>query len=77
MMIYVGIGLAVLFLVASFWPKKPELSDEEHEEASGVIPADQGGFPLPPLDLVVPPTPRSLQRAVASPAQQGEEETSG
>jgi NADH-quinone oxidoreductase subunit H len=61
--LYIGIALVVLFLASSFWPRKKVLTDEEHEEASGVISTEKGGFPLPPLDLVVPPTPRSLQRS--------------
>ena len=71
---YIAIGLVVLFLIASFWPKKKVLTDEEHHEASGVISAEQGGFPLPPLDLVVPPTPRSLQRTSIT---TGEADTDG
>jgi NADH-quinone oxidoreductase subunit H len=82
---YVGVGLAVFFLISSFWPQKKVVSAEQDEADNGVIPLSEGGFPLPPLDLVVPPTPRSLQltpsQPIPAPADvsgpAGEDETSG
>jgi NADH-quinone oxidoreductase subunit H len=70
--------LAVLAGIWSFWPQKeqPVRSGEpeslEDLEAA-VVPLEQGGFPVPPLDLVVPPTPRSRRAAVpaGAPAASG------
>ncbi|HWG94588.1 MAG TPA: NADH-quinone oxidoreductase subunit NuoH [Mycobacteriales bacterium] len=67
--------LAVLAAVWSFWPQgnstaQPEKATGEPETLedlqSAIVPAEQGGFPVPPLDLVVPPTPRSRRSAVTS-----------
>ena len=56
---WLGAGFAVLVIAFMFWPqKKPQ---PEPDVADGVVPVSEGGFPVPPLDLVVPPTPRSLQ----------------
>ena len=52
-------GLAVVFIVFFFWPQKKETGPVEDDNA--LVSAEQGGFPIPPLDLVVPPTPRSLE----------------
>ncbi|MCU1588465.1 MAG: nuoH, partial [Frankiales bacterium] len=60
---YLAVGLFLFFLVSTFWPQKPKVTAEEHDAENGVIATADGGFPLPPLDLVVPPTPRSLQLA--------------
>ncbi|GAA0816138.1 NADH-quinone oxidoreductase subunit NuoH [Spirilliplanes yamanashiensis] len=57
----VGIATVVL-LIALLWPsakKAPQLSVEEQIQAR-----PQGSFPVPPLDLQVPPSPRA-RRAVA------------
>jgi NADH-quinone oxidoreductase subunit H len=64
LLIAVGVIVVVLALSA-FWPQKVStepaaLEPGEVEQPPTAI-AD-GGFPVPPLDLVVPPTPRSLQR---------------
>jgi NADH-quinone oxidoreductase subunit H len=60
-------GFAVLVVVFMFWPqKRPEPPRAPEDE---IVPVSEGGFPVPPLDLVVPPTPRSLQlTAPAAPA---------
>jgi NADH-quinone oxidoreductase subunit H len=52
-------------LVFTFWPQKEK--EEPVAVADEVIPVEQGGFPVPPLDLVVPPTPRSLQQVASAP----------
>ena len=54
--------LAVLAVVALLPSSDPE--PDTGLEAQ-LLPTSQGGFPVPPLDLVVPPTPRSLARAGA------------
>jgi NADH-quinone oxidoreductase subunit H len=64
-MTYLGIGFAALMLVFTFWPQKEK--EEPVAVADEVIPVEQGGFPVPPLDLVVPPTPRSLQQVASAP----------
>ncbi len=52
-----AVALAVLFLLPGKDDEPPAPpTDDEH------IDVEDGGFPLPPLDLVVPPTPRSLER---------------
>ncbi len=65
---YAGIALAVLLLVVFFLPERTET-----EEAPGtdVTPRGEGGFPTPPMDLVVPPTPRSLARSSVSTGEPG------
>jgi NADH-quinone oxidoreductase subunit H len=62
---YLGIGFAVLMLVFTLWPQREK--QEPAQVADEVIPVEQGGFPVPPLDLVVPPTPRSLQQVPNAP----------
>ncbi len=59
-----GIVLAVALVVFFFLPQKPE-EDDLPAGTDELTPTSEGGFPLPPLDLVVPPTPRSLERAPA------------
>jgi NADH-quinone oxidoreductase subunit H len=71
-MTYIGFGLAVFFILFYLWPQKKPRSAEEIAAESAPIPFEDGGFPLPPMDLVVPPTPRSLQ--LASTATSPEEE---
>jgi NADH-quinone oxidoreductase subunit H len=71
---YLGIGLAVLLLLFTLWPQR-EAETETDLEAGLLTPA-QGGFPTPPLDLVVPPTPRSLP-VTGSPAPANEEDDRG
>jgi NADH-quinone oxidoreductase subunit H len=53
----IAIGIGVIVLVALSWPflftpeTKPEIKP-------GDMPAQRGGFPVPPMDLTVPPSPR-------------------
>jgi NADH-quinone oxidoreductase subunit H len=60
LLLVVGGALLVAVVVMYLLPQ-PE-PDQKSGEGSGLdlIPVEQGGFPTPPLDLVVPPTPRSL-----------------
>ena len=62
-----GAVLAVVTVVLWFLPEKPEQEDDE-EPGAGFTPVSDGGFPIPPLDLVVPATPRSLSHVSASSA---------
>jgi len=59
-LLYVGTATLLLLLVLTFLPEraKPVPADDDGS-ALHTAPA-QGGFPMPPMDLVVPPTPRSL-----------------
>ncbi len=57
-----GIVFAVLLLALSFLPDRKGRAAEPVGADEPPAPAP-GGFPMPPMDLVVPPTPRSLARA--------------
>jgi NADH-quinone oxidoreductase subunit H len=59
--LYVGLPIAALLLVASMF--LPERTIEPPEEP---VPESQGGYPVPPMDLRVPPTPRIRVRAGTS-----------
>ncbi|WP_436537124.1 NADH-quinone oxidoreductase subunit NuoH [Actinoplanes sp. HUAS TT8] len=57
------IGIALIFLlVVLFWPSKPKPRERSLEEQLARRPP--GSFPVPPIDLQVPPSPRA-RRAVA------------
>ena len=58
---YIGIAVVVLFAIFIAVPQSEPETEEQFEADSGLADVADGGFPLPPLDLVVPPTPRSLQ----------------
>ncbi len=60
---YIGIAVVVLFAIFFAIPQSEPATDEQLEADNGLAAVADGGFPLPPLDLVVPPTPRSLQSA--------------
>jgi NADH-quinone oxidoreductase subunit H len=55
---YLSIGFGVLVVAFMFWPQKKAQGPVRPEE--GIVPVSEGGFPVPPLDLRVPPTPRAL-----------------
>ncbi len=57
-----GAFLAVLVVFSLIPAPKPDEDDERERDARTLIPVDEGGFPTPPLDLVVPPTSRALQQ---------------
>jgi NADH-quinone oxidoreductase subunit H len=69
---YIGFGMAVLFLLFYAFPQKARPTEEEIAADNALVPVSEGGFPTPPLDLVVPSTPRSLElsstASVTSPA---------
>ncbi|WP_213451493.1 NADH-quinone oxidoreductase subunit NuoH [Rhizomonospora bruguierae] len=73
-LIVAGVVVAAL-LVALLWPSRKAQPTPSLEEQVAARPA--GSFPLPPMDLVVPPSPRA-RRAVAErqPANVGGTETS-
>jgi len=60
--------LGVFVVVATVFALLPERAAPPAEEdlaaGDGLTDVAAGGFPVPPLDLVVPPTPRSLVAAV-------------
>ena len=59
LLLYLGIGFAVVLAVFYLLPA-PEPKDEG-DPGTAVVPPEEGGFPTPPMDLTVPPTPRSLR----------------
>jgi NADH-quinone oxidoreductase subunit H len=59
--LYVGLPIAALLLVASMF-----LPERTIEAADEPVPESQGGYPVPPMDLRVPPTPRIRVRAGTS-----------
>jgi NADH-quinone oxidoreductase subunit H len=76
--------LVVAALVYSFWPQKDEPGDAETGEPESmadlerdVVPMEEGGFPVPPFDLVVPATPRSKRTAVTAGAPAAPEGVTG
>ncbi len=64
LLIYVGLPLALLLAIGSLL--LPEWGADEAEEAAEAA-AAQPAFPIPPMDLVVPPSPRIPVRAGAGP----------
>jgi NADH-quinone oxidoreductase subunit H len=61
-LIVIGVTLAVLLLVVLFWPGRKPQPVRTLQERVNARPS--GSFPLPPMDLQVPPSPRT-KRAVA------------
>ncbi len=65
-LLYMGIPLAIILLIAAFWPQRV-VDDEEQDEgvqallaadadqrAGGVVSPRLGAYPVPPMDLKVP-----------------------
>ncbi|MFY1635636.1 NADH-quinone oxidoreductase subunit NuoH [Solwaraspora sp. WMMB335] len=69
-LVAIGIPVALLLAVVIFWPSRKEEPVSGLQEQVDARPP--GSFPLPPMDLQVPPSPRA-RRAVAErePAQVG------
>ncbi|MEX2290738.1 MAG: NADH-quinone oxidoreductase subunit NuoH [Mycobacteriales bacterium] len=70
-----GVGVIFVVVLAVFWLIPAPSTDEQLTGAgSGVgegpgtdlTPLSEGGYPAPPMDLVVPPTPRSLRHSALS-----------
>ena len=58
-----GVGAVFAVVLAVFYllpASKPEQDAPAGGPGTDLTPLDQGGFPTPPMDLVVPPTPRAL-----------------
>ncbi|MEP6697493.1 MAG: NADH-quinone oxidoreductase subunit NuoH [Pseudonocardiales bacterium] len=70
LLITVGIPLAVLLLATFLWPERKKA---EPQTAAEVAADDALAFPVPPMDLVVPPSPRLVATAVRSTAIEGED----
>src|SRR3954454_21382751 len=66
MIIYVVLAIFFVVMAVFYLLPQPE-PDQQPAEGSGLdlLPVEEGGFPTPPLDLVVPATPRSLAGAGA------------
>ena len=65
----IGVLVLSIIVVGVFYllpQPKADVDDESDHDGSvaggGPVSLANGGFPTPPLDLVVPPTPRSLQK---------------
>jgi NADH-quinone oxidoreductase subunit H len=67
-----AVVLAVFWLIPEPKPKE-EVDGQRSGPGTDVTPRSEGGYPTPPMDLVVPPTPRSLAGATAAPASGGAE----
>jgi NADH-quinone oxidoreductase subunit H len=63
---YILLGMAVFFVLFYLWPQKKPKTAAQLAAENAPIPVEDGGFPLPPMDLVVPPTPRSLLTSTVS-----------
>ena len=61
-LVIIGIGLAVVLLAISFLPERKRPDEEPVDGSELHTEPAAGGFPMPPMDLVVPPTPRSLRQ---------------
>jgi NADH-quinone oxidoreductase subunit H len=66
----VGAVFALVLLVFTFLPApKPDTVLTGHGSGPlDLTPSDEGGYPMPPADLVVPPTPRSLRARTLEPS---------
>ena len=62
-LLWIGIPLVVLLLIAFLWPGRP--AAEKLTVAEQVEARPEGSFPLPPMDLVIPVNPRA-KRLTAS-----------
>ena len=71
-----GVGLAVLVVLAVlFWPqRRPQPRPSVAEQVAARPP---GSFPVPPLDLQVPPSPRARQAVAGKRAASGGEPIDG
>ncbi|HEU0102198.1 MAG TPA: NADH-quinone oxidoreductase subunit NuoH [Mycobacteriales bacterium] len=75
-LLIIGIVLAVVLLGISFLPERKKPSPEPLDGSELHTEPAAGGFPMPPMDLVVPPTPRSLREGELSSVSGGPTGTS-
>ncbi len=66
-----GAVVLLVLLASALIPDKPAPERPADAPQAALVPQAEGGFPVPPLDLSVPPTPRSLARAAVAPAGAG------
>ena len=59
-LLYVGTATLLLLLVLTVRPERATPVPADDDGSALYTAPAQGGFPMPPMDLVVPPTPRSL-----------------
>jgi NADH-quinone oxidoreductase subunit H len=70
LVLVVAAAFAVILGIFAVLPQKDKTPEQEQDEDARVlVPLDEGGFPTPPIDLVVPPTNRSLQQVTAGPPE--------
>ncbi|MBW3638723.1 MAG: NADH-quinone oxidoreductase subunit NuoH [Actinobacteria bacterium] len=67
LLLSVGVLFAVVLVVFYLIPAGAPEDDEPDHPGTDLTPLSDGGFPTPPMDLSVPPTPRSLA-SVSAPA---------
>ncbi len=81
-LLYMGIPLLVILLVAAFWPQRKPAADTDTQDdddllelehtgrdGEGVVSPRLGAYPIPPMDLAVPVPPiRSARPQVAAPS---------
>ena len=65
LLLSVGVLFAVVLVVFYLIPAGVPEDDEPDRLGTDLTPLSDGGFPTPPMDLSVPPTPRSLASASA------------
>jgi len=65
LLLWVGVLFAIVLVVFYLIPAGVPEDDEPDRLGTDLTPLSDGGFPTPPMDLSVPPTPRSLASASA------------
>ncbi len=56
LLLYLALPLAIVLAIASFL--LPEQREEEEEEEAAPQPVEEPPYPVPPMDLTIPPSPR-------------------
>jgi len=56
-LVWIGVALAVVIVAAALWPSKKDQPKQTVEEQVASRP--EGSFPLPPMDLQIPVSPRA------------------
>ncbi len=73
-LLWVGIPLAIALLITFVWPESKKAGPEAVDEVAA---DDALAFPVPPMDLVVPPSPRLVPAAARTTATEGIEGEDG